>query len=177
MTRAVVELEESFLPDDILMELDIYKVTGNYVWPYFAKHHYLSNSFTGAHTFIAVNTDGSPVAMVGISALPSGSLKNAWRGHRTVVAPDYQGLGLGARLSEWVGEWVIRELGGRYYCKTSHPRLGEYRENSIYWKPTSKNKRVRKASADSMNKQKKWQADHKRLCYSHEYIGRNTQDI
>lgn len=174
MIRAVVGLEEYFSPDDILLELDIYKVTGNYIWPYFEGHHYLSRTFTGAHTFIAVTKDGQPVAFAAISAFPSGTVKNAWRGHRTVVAPDYQGLGLGARLSEWVGEWVLRELGGRYYCKTSHPRLGEYRESSPYWKPTSKNKRIRKASKETMDKQKKWTADHKRLCYSHEYIGRNT---
>ena len=169
--------EEFSSQDSILMELEVYKVTGNHIWPYFAKHHYLSKSFTGAHSFIAVNKDGQPVAMVGISALPSGTLKNAWRGHRTVVAPDYQGLGIGARLSEWVGEWVLRELGGRYYCKTSHPRLGEYRENSPYWRPTSKNKRLRyKSEADNHAVNKKWASDHKRLCYSHEYIGRNLQE-
>jgi len=165
-------LEESSSQSE-LMSLSIYKVQGSKVWPYFSKHHYLSNSFSAAHTFIAVNSDGQPVALAAVSALPSGTIKNAWRGHRTVVLPDYQGLGIGARLSEWVGEWVLRELGGRYYCKTSHPRLGEYRENSPHWKPTVKNKRKRsEADAERHKEKRNWKSDSARICYSHEYLGR-----
>jgi hypothetical protein len=54
------------------------------------------------------------------------------REHRTVVLPDYQGLGIGNRLSEfcaalWTG------LGGRASSTTSHPAMIHYRSASPQW--------------------------------------------
>ena len=107
--------------------------------------------------------------------MPSGTTKNAWRGHRTVVLPDFQGMGIGVRLSDSVGEIMLAE-GKRYFSKTAHPRLGEYRNNSPKWKPTSKNMQDRKdyALMDWENKKfsKELMMKHiDRFCYSHEYIG------
>lgn len=112
------------------------------------------------------------VGFCSIVAMPSGTLRGAWRGHRTVVLPDFQGMGIGPSISEAVGEIIIAD-GGRYYSKTMHPRLGEYRQNSDLWRPTSKN---RKARPDYLAHRITKESGHKmkhadRDCYSHEYVG------
>lgn len=144
-------------------------------WELFRNHHYLSGDIhKGARCFLAVWND-VPVGFTGILAMPSGSLKNAWRGHRTVVLPDFQGMGIGVRLSDSVGEIMLAE-GKRYFSKTAHPRLGEYRNNSPKWKPTSKNMQDRKDYVlidwENNKYSKELMMKHvDRFCYSHEYIG------
>lgn len=140
-------------------------------WGMFRDHHYLSGDVNkSSRCFIAYYGD-VPVAFAAAITFPSGSVKNAWRGHRTVVLPDYQGLGIGVRLSDWVARDFV-EKGHRYFSKTAHPRMGEYRERSLDWKPTSKNK---KARPDYKKGRKTKESGHKmnhvnRICYSHEYI-------
>ena len=89
------------------------------------------------------------------------------------MLPDFQGLGLGVRISDAVAE-IFKSSGHRYFSKTAHPRMGEYRNNSSLWKPTTKNGMSRqdykrdgtKVTVEYSNKH----AD--RVCYSHEYIGK-----
>jgi GNAT superfamily N-acetyltransferase len=116
--------------------------------------------------------NGTPIGITSCIAMPSGTLKNAWREHRTVVLPDYQGLGIGVRLSDWNGE-RCKYLGRRFFSKTAHPRMGKYRDNSKLWKPTSKNHNSR---IDMVNSKSKYNGIEKtkrsnKWSYSHEYIG------
>ena len=94
-------------------------------------------------------------------------MKDAWRGHRTVVLPDFQGMGIGVRISEAVGE-VLLENGCRYFSKTIHPKMGASRENSSKWKPTSKNRKIRRDYGEHSNFA--WET-RKIASFSHEYIG------
>lgn len=155
------------------MELtfDIHEVDGYRMWPYFASHHYLSSTYRGHKAWIAV-VDDQPVGFSSIMAFPSGNFKNGWREHRTVIIPQFQGLGLGARLSDWTAHYVCATLTsgqGRYFSKTVHPRLGEYREHSPLWKPTSKNK-VARTAKEAASVYKGYSLTN-RPSYSHEYIG------
>jgi GNAT superfamily N-acetyltransferase len=113
-----------------------------------------------------------PVAFTAILAYPSGTVKNAWRGHRTVVLPEFQGLGIGVRISDAIGT-IVKSFGGRYFSKTSSQRMGEYRNVSKLWKPTSKNEKKREDySSDRINKESNYKHLHiDRVCYSHEFIG------
>lgn len=111
-------------------------------WSYFRHHHYLDGNINrNSRCWIAV-WDGVLVGFSSALHFPNKNLRNSWRGHRTVILPDYQGLGLGVRLSDLIGELFIRN-GCRYFSKTSHPRMGEYREKSRLWKATSKNRKQR----------------------------------
>jgi GNAT superfamily N-acetyltransferase len=107
-----------------------------------------------------------------VIAFPSGNFKNAWRGHRTVVLPDFQGLGLGVRISDAVGE-IVLSWGGRYFSKTSSYRMGEYRSRSKLWRPTSKNGKSRQDyGSGRITKESKHKHKHiNRICYCHEYLG------
>ncbi len=141
-------------------------------WALFSKHHYLTANINRSARCWVVEWEGTAIGFAAVIPMPSGTLKNAWRGHRTVVLPEFQGLGLGVRISDAMGT-MVRADGGRYFSKSSSARLGEYRNNSTLWKPTSKNQKIRGDSASN----KSWinsnyrQAHAQRLCYSHEFIG------
>lgn len=151
------------------IKIDIYRT--NYdTWRMFKDHHYLDGNINkSARCYIGV-WDGNIVAFGATITMPSGTLKNAWRGHRTVILPDFQGLGIGVRFSDAIGQ-IHLDQGHRYFSRTAHPRMGLYREKSDLWKPTSKNKKLR-ADITHKNIYNNHYADNKRICFSHEYIGK-----
>ena len=141
----------------------------NEVWKHFAPHHYLSESLNkSAHCYLAL-WNGSVVGFVASIAYPSGTVKEAYREHRLVVHPDFQGFGIGPRLSEAVAQHYL-DNGKRYFSKTSHPRLGGYRDQSALWKPTSKNHK-RRTDGLNLDGKARWSIDPNRWSYSHEYVG------
>jgi GNAT superfamily N-acetyltransferase len=153
---------------------DIYEVKHT-MWSYFMEHHYLTRSLNRSATCYLAVIDGKPAGFSAALYFPSGSVRNAYRSSRIVVKPDYQGFGLGTRLSDWVGKRYV-DAGYRFFGRTPHARLGEYREKSPLWKATSMNKRARRSN-DSVrdNDIAHWTHD-RRLGYSHEYIGANLKE-
>lgn len=155
------------------IKLEIYETKDYSLWETFKGHHYLSSDLNkSARKFIAIWND----EVVGFSAtlpLPSGTLKNSYRGHRTVILPDFQGLGIGVRFSDAIAQIHLDE-GKRYFSKTSHIRMGEYREKSELWKPTSKNKRARNDMKFVMGGS--WSVTQNKVAYSHEYIGKSVDN-
>ena len=59
-------------------------------------------------------------------------------------------------------------IGGKVYTKTVNPALGEYRNKSDKFRPTSQNGKVRKLKDDT---DKKARNRLTRASYCHEYIG------
>lgn len=145
-------------------------------WEIFSKHHYLSGDLNkSAMTWIVTWDD----VLVGFGAsIPFPHLKypKAYRAHRVVVLPDFQGLGIGVKISDMMAETLIRtEKADNFFGKTSHPRLGGYREKSPLWKPTAHNLSMRE-DYNADNRDKKFSIKLKeihanRLCYCHEYVG------
>ncbi|MGZ8497401.1 MAG: GNAT family N-acetyltransferase [Candidatus Binatia bacterium] len=101
-------------------------------WRLFQGHHYLDASVNkSAHCFVA-SIDDEPVAFAAAMPFPHPKTKNLWRGHRTVVLPDYQGIGIGNVLSEFVAQHFI-DQGKRYTSTTSHPAMVAHRVRSPKW--------------------------------------------
>tara|TARA_Y100001937_G_scaffold61990_1_gene85017 strand:+ start:470 stop:1537 length:1068 start_codon:yes stop_codon:yes gene_type:complete len=154
------------------IKLEIYPCTTQ-MWPHFSKHHYLTGEISkGARCWIGVIED-IPCCFGSSIPLPHPQFK-AYREHRLVVHPDYQGMSLGLKLSDLVASHHISS-GIRYFSKTAHPALGFYREKSKLWKATTKNLRLRE---DYVTRVKHTRFSEKlkpihatRLCFSHEYIG------
>lgn len=110
-----------------------------------------------------------------------------WAESRLVILPEFQGLGIGSKLSESIGEEYTKK-GYRYFSKTAHKALGEHRNNSNKWRSTVNNMKDR---LDYINKDgthtktsnrygvKKETAfrDAFRVCYSHEFINNIDIDI
>ncbi len=143
------------------------------VWDWFKNHHYLDSGINkGSQCWLAVWND-KPVGFYACLAQPSGTIKNAWRGTRMVVLPEYQGLGISTALSEYVALTFVKN-GKRFFAKTASDLLGCHREKSELWKPTSKNKKKRMDYRGGRDN--KFSDEHKmkhanRLCYSHEFVG------
>jgi len=152
------------------MVAEVYEVSGA-MWSHFVEHHYLVRSLNPSSTCFLAVIDGTPAGFGAVLSFPSGTIKNARRAHRIVVKPEFQGLGLGVRLSDWKAKY-FSNAGYRYFSKTTHPRLGQYRDNSTLWKPTSKNHIKRKDTVitpDRIKKYAGWQPS-RRMSYSHEFI-------
>jgi len=149
-------------------------------WSIFKNHHYLSQDIlAGAYCWILLDSQNHICGFASAIPSPGRDLKNAWREHRTVILPDYQGIGLGSKLSNTVAQMFI-DKGCRYFSKTAHPKFGEYRNKSPLWKPTSMNNVSRKRSYEGMATSTKkkgaynsfdYMSHAERVCYSHEYIG------
>jgi len=146
------------------IELQISRVESN-TWDIFKKHHYLTESVNKGCKFFLFEWNNIPVGIVALTSLPSGTVKNAYRLSRTVVLPDFQGLGIGSKISEFVSSIT----NGRVYTKTVNPALGEYRSKSDKWRPTSKN--GKKLRGQSKEKQENVWTTKTRVSYCYEYIG------
>src|SRR5262249_13626621 len=75
--------------------------------------------------------NGVPVAFT--SCMPLVGQAGVWREHRTVVLPDFQGVGIGNALSEWLGAY-LKSWGIRFTSVTSHPAMIRHRSKSPHWK-------------------------------------------
>ncbi len=109
-------------------------------WRLFKGHHYLSGDINKSARVYIAELNGEPCAMAAVIPFPHPKLKNAWREHRTVVLPDYQGLGIGNRLTETIGE-ILKQEGKKLISTTSHPAMINHRMRSKKWVMTKKPKR------------------------------------
>lgn len=112
------------------VELQIHRV-GREAWALFRGHHYLSADIHRAARCYAAFWNGKPVAFV--ATLPSPGIKRAYREHRLVVLPDYQGVGIGNAMSEFVANIYVSQCL-KYFSCTSHPGLIHHRARSKLWR-------------------------------------------
>lgn len=111
------------------------------------------------------------VAMFSVLNQPSGSYKYAYRVHRVVVLPDYQGLGIGTKLFDFFGEYFISN-GDKLFLRSSHVRLANHCRDSSKWLEGSSSCKISNAGGASHEKKYK-NYDRKRVPYSFEYVGEN----
>lgn len=141
-------------------ELEIWQVPDKRYWRLFEPHYYLKLPSMIAATYYVGTVDGEPVCHLGVSpALQVGGV----RASRMVVAPEWQGAGIGLRFLNAVCDL---QTGGRgrygdrvraVYFHTSHPGLCAGLRRDTRWAQTSAelfggNKR---ASAASVARTKK----------------------
>ncbi|MGL4550086.1 MAG: ABC transporter ATP-binding protein [Gemmataceae bacterium] len=108
-------------------------------WRLFRDHHYLSHSLSqGAVCFgceVRLNPD-EPWRPAGFSAWVNHlTALGGKREHRTVVLPDFQGIGLGMALSAYCAS-VWTGLGFRAVSTTTHPAFRAARARSADWEMT-----------------------------------------
>jgi ABC-type lipoprotein export system ATPase subunit/GNAT superfamily N-acetyltransferase len=150
-------------------------------WRRFSKYHYLDTRISrSVHCYVGLIGD-KPVAFHAAIHSTNRDIHSYWRGHRTVVLPEFQGMGIGTAFSDAIAQMYV-DRGLRYFSKTAHPSFGEHREKSPLWRATSTNRKNRKASyllkdgtirampGYGGNAQIALR-DADRVCYSHEYIG------
>ena len=158
------------------------KGTSPEMWRYFSKYHYLDTTMSrSVHCYVLLLGD-KPIGFHAAIHSTNRDIHSYWRGHRTVILPEFQGMGIGTRFSDAIAEMYVSK-GMRYFSKTAHPSFGEHREKSDLWRPTSTNKKSRLGSYllkdGSIRPMKNYGGnaqialrDAGRVCYSHEYIGK-----
>jgi GNAT superfamily N-acetyltransferase len=130
---------------------------------------------------ISTNSEGSSIPIAGGStaaaanadATTSHRRAEAWRAHRTVVLPAWQGLGVGSRLSDAAAALHHRE-GCEYYGQTVHPRFGAYRDASPLWQPTLWNHSTQRFKIESWKQRTaniRVRLRTPRYVYSHYFVG------
>ncbi len=133
-------------------------------WKLFKDHHYLTGEINKSAICFCGFIDERPVAFD--AWLPFfGRLSHgkAMRGHRTVVLPDFQGLGLGNRLfTELSRMWT--GLDYRVFSGTAHPAEVKKRLSSGEWRLTRQGRTAR----DGGNRMKRATG---RLTCGFEFIG------
>lgn len=149
------------------IELEIFRCRYE-TWKVFKHHHYLSGDLNAAaKCFLALWHD-KPVGFFAFLPLPSGTLENAWRGTRSVVLPDYQGLGIGYKVSKYLHS-LFKKEGYRMYVKSSNPAIVNARMNDKDYKGGIASNR------DDENTNMNWKRK-TNIAYSFEYVGEESQD-
>lgn len=154
------------------LKLDIYETKEKkYYWRMFRKYHYLSHSFNKAARVFICTCNGDICGFCAALPFPHPRKKNTWKGHRTVVFPDYQGVGIGRQFTNRIAEMFRRE-GKHYISTTSNPSMIFARKNDKNWVST----RVGRMGSGSengliQNKHKKGSSSSNRITVSFEYVG------
>lgn len=150
------------------MVAQIYEVD-RAMWQHFMGHHYLTPDLHPfARCYLATIRD-TPVAFAAAIPFPHGHIRNAWRETRLVTMPDFQGLGVGPRLADWVAEAHVRG-GYNYYSKTTHPRLGTYRDAHPNWVRVGSTRAPKNAPTSWGHRENGGWVGSARLSYSHKYV-------
>ena len=134
-------------------------------WRLFARHHYLSGSLSPtARCYLALWED-TPVAFCATLSLIG--RRGRRRISRLVTLPDFQGIGIGARMAETVAE-IHRAEGHRVNVTASHPALIAHCRHSPRWRAVA----VRKTGSRRVEGfVKNYRGSAGRAVVSFEYVG------
>ena len=154
------------------IELALYKIDRT-AWPIFSHHHYLSNDLHKAAQCFGAFIDGKIVAFASYLHFPHPIAKNIKYGHRLVVLPDYQGLGIGGRLDDFVGQYLWDQKW-RFRVTAAHPARIAYLRKSPRWSLVNDAKRLQ-VGAKAKKQLASKQLDPRRLnTKTFEYIAPKT---
>ena len=123
-------------------QVSVEVIWANYsAWQVFAKHHYLSENLNkSAQIYVGLIND-QPAVMTAILPLINANVKAARRISRTVVLPDYQGIGLGGRFVDAICAGLLAQ-GLSTYTTTSHPARVRALNKSPNWEMIREPSRV-----------------------------------
>lgn len=165
-----VEIEKKNRPT---IDIKIWKCASTkdklHYWRLFGKYHYLSHSLNmSASVYIATINDNA-VAFCAVLPFPHPIKRNTYKIHRTIVLPDYQGIGIGIKVEEFIAS-KYKSKGKSFITTTSNPAAINARKKSPNWITT----RIGRASSGSgriQNKHKKGSTSNARITASFEYVG------
>ena len=136
-------------------------------WGAFRKYHYLSDAFNTAATVFLVYAEGKLAAFTSYLPFPHPHKKNVKRLHRTIVFPDYQGVGIAKAITEVVCRSLHND-GYSIITTTSNPARLASLKNSPNWKCTHIGRVIAKSM--SIKGLKKTMSGRNRTTASFEYF-------
>ena len=139
-------------------------------WQAFKRHHYLASDLNPSSQCFGGFIDNTLAAFCAILFFPHPHTP-CWREHRLVCLPDFQGIGIGCKMSEFIAS-VFRATGKRFRSISSHPALIRHRHRSPLWKMIRKPSFARQSALKGLRKS----SSASRLTASFEYIGPARHD-
>ena len=129
MTFQSFEGQKKNKPD---IKFEIFSYPDKTIWKMFAKYHYLSHSHNNAASVYIATVNDAIAGFISILHLPHPKAKTIKKVHRLVILPDYQGIGIGIKLLNEVGDLYLQEKW-RYTIVTSAPSLINALKKSKFW--------------------------------------------
>lgn len=109
------------------------------MWKFFKKNHYLSGDLSKSATCFVATRNNVPVGFTSYIHFPHQTVVNFKREHRTVVLPDYQGVGIAVKMVDEIAAYCVANKF-RFITQTTHPARIIGLLKSPKWKCTSKAK-------------------------------------
>ena len=123
------------------ISLQVYRTEPD-TWQLFKKHHYMTQEMNRSAMCFCFTWENQLVAFASILPQLGKGVGKAMRMSRLVILPDFQGLGLGGKILDFMGG-ICCANGFKFYIKTVNPRMGYHLEHSDKWKPTAHNGKLR----------------------------------
>lgn len=138
-------------------------------WHIFRHHHYLDTDLnTSALCFVAFWAD-RPVAFVAALGFPHAT-RPGWRLHRLVCLPDYQGVGIGVALADFISG-VLLATGKPVFRAAGHPAVVAHCARSAKWLMKRSPSRTSPVGKTSSEKSFQRTSASMRLTAGFEYVG------
>jgi ABC-type lipoprotein export system ATPase subunit/GNAT superfamily N-acetyltransferase len=122
------------------IELSIFRCRYE-TWNIFKQHHYLTNELNKASINYVILWNDKPIAFFGILPFPGVGDEKTRRVSRMVILPDFQGLGLGKNLLNYISSLYYANEN-QMYIRTMNPSLGIALSKDKNWIATSGNLRI-----------------------------------
>ncbi len=138
-------------------------------WVRFRHHHYLDTELNPSALCFICLWQERPVAFVAALGFPHAH-RPGWRLHRLVCLPDYQGVGIGVALADFVSS--VLHLDGRPVFRTAgHPAVVAHCARSPLWSMLRGPSFTPASSADEQAKLGLMNRASRRLTAGFEYVG------
>jgi GNAT superfamily N-acetyltransferase len=132
----------------------------------FRQYHYLNGSLPStARCYTAVYQD-KPIAFIAVVHIHMKA--RYYRVTRLVVLPDYQGIGVGKRLLNFVAELYVSQTKVPFYILTSNPQI--IRGNMKNWKITRYGHASKGRGNTRINDELRSSLSRKRITVSLQYV-------
>lgn len=155
------------------IKFEIFQTPDKSIWKVFAKFHYLSHTHNNAANVYVLFINDELAGFCSVLPFPHPHLKNAYKGHRLVMLPDYQGIGAGLIFRTEIAKMYVEKLGKKFLATTSHPAIIFGYKNHPNW-ILKRMGRLAKGSEDGVlhNKNKDHAGSYNRITTSWEYISK-----
>lgn len=138
-------------------------------WQLFKNHHYLSGSHNASARKYIVEINHVPVAWCSVMHLPHPKARNIKKVHRLVVRPDYQGLGIGMHVLNFVSS-LYTSKGYRMMITTGLSYFAKVLSKSAEWRLTRQSHVSRLSRSSSVKSMVKANSAN-RITASFEFVG------
>lgn len=152
------------------VELEIFRCKYE-AWDLFKSHHYLTDKLHKSSACFLITWENKIVGFIATLDFPGLNVK-AKRVTRFVVLPDFQGLGIGKAVLDYMSG-LYKSAGYVTYIRTVNPALGETLCKSLNWQTKKETNKRDRYNNDRYTGEKKFLQKYliNRPSYSCKYVG------